>query len=454
MNRPKVVVRAVASVDGRAISAPCAAEGWLRFTHKPEAVLLDGSELPGGDDWEPWPLPSFEGDPKPLYQDFLPDEVVQRPEHRGWFTVVDDRGRQRWAFKEGEGHWHLLVVAARHTPPEYLAYLRRENIPYLVAGEEDLDLRLAVEKLGSLLNVTCVLSTAAGELGGDLLHAGVIDDVNVEFSSIAKGGRGTALLFDSADESPTRLKLVSVQIQTEGRVRHRYQVLREGEGPVEGVLAAEQPGVLPAQPRATGVEEEASESRLPLPLPDTRGTLPLETAIARRRSIRSYTAQDLTLAQIGQFLWAAQGITDAEKGLRAAPSAGARYPLAFCACRADGVWRYHPHGHYLTRHLEQDVRYRLAEATFDVTWLAETPCAFAVCFISGRVCLSYGEERGWTRSLPMDCGHAAQNLLLQAVALGLGSVPVDAFAAAAVKEVLALPEQEGPLCLLPVGHPA
>ena len=453
MNRPKVVVRAVASVDGRAISAPSAGEEWLRFTHKPEAVLLDGSELPGGDDWEPWPLPPFEGDPQSLYQDFLPDAVVHHSEHRGWFTVVDNRGRQRWAFKEDEGHWHLLVVAARHTPPEYLAYLRRENIPYLMAGEEDLDLRLAVEKLGSLLNVTCILSTASGELGGDLLRAGVVDDVNVEFSSVVQGGRGTALLFDSPDESPTRLKLVSVQVQTEGRVWHRYQILREEKEPVEGVLTTEQPDVSPTQPRATDVEEEASESRIALPQPDTCGTMPLEMAIARRRSIRSYTAQDLTLAQLGQLLWAAQGITDAEKGLRAAPSAGVRYPLAFYVCRADGVWRYHPHGHYLTCHLEQDVRYRLAGTTSDAVWLAETPCVFAVCFISGRVCLSYGEERGWTRSLPMDCGHAAQNLLLQAVALGLGSVPVDAFNDDAVKEALALPEQEGPLCLLPVGYP-
>lgn len=237
MNRPKVVVRAVASVDGRVMSAPCAAEEWLKFTHKPDAVLLDSSALPGGGDWEPWPLPPFDGDPQPLYQDFLLDAVVHRPEHQGWFTVVDSRGHERWAFKEDEGHWHLLVLVAHHTPPDYLAYLRHENIPYLVAGEDGLDFRLAVEKLSSLLHVTCVMSTAGGELGGALLRAGVVDDVNIEFSSNAKGGRETPLLFDSPAsepaESPTRLKLVSVQVQAEGRVWHRYQVLREERKPRE-----------------------------------------------------------------------------------------------------------------------------------------------------------------------------------------------------------------------------
>ena len=451
MNKPNVVVHAVASADGRVISAPAAAEEWLRFTHKPEAVLLDRGVLEGGD-WEPWPLPPCEGDPQPLYQDFLPDAVVQRPEHRGWFTVVDSRGRVRWAFKEDEGHWHLLVVTARCTPPEYLAYLRRETIPYLVAGEEEVDFRLAVEKLAALLNVTCVMATAGGEFGGALLRAGVVDEINVEFSSTVKGGRGTPLLFDTPEECPTRLRLLSVQVQAEGRVWHRYQVVREESRSDVGDATEH----APQQPKTpvTPVERDASGSRITLPLPDTRGAMPLETTIARRRSIRSYTAKDLDIAQVGQLLWAAQGITDPQRNLRAAPSAGARYPLAFYVCRADGVWRYYPKGHYLCRHLKQDVRYELAKATFGLDCVAEAPCVFAVSFISARVYLSYGEERGWTRCLPMDCGHAAENLLLQAVALRLGAVPLVAFDDAAVKEVLALPEGEGPLYLLAVGYPA
>ena len=227
MNRPKVVLRTVASLDGKVLSVPCAGEEWLKFTHKPDVILLDESEF-GGDDWEPPPLPPVDGDPQPLYQDFLPDKVVHRPEHQGWYTVVDSRGRQRWAFKEDRG-WHLLVLVAHHTSPEYLTYLRRENIPYLVAGEENLDFRLAIEKLGSLLNVKCVMSTAGEELGGALWFAGVVDDVNIEFSSTIEGDRKTPLLFDVSEtdpsENPLRLKLISVQVQAEGRVWHRYQAV-------------------------------------------------------------------------------------------------------------------------------------------------------------------------------------------------------------------------------------
>ncbi len=251
MNRPRVVVHQGASVDGRLTLAPDilllfgderwqAIAGssnlfeWLKFTHKPQA-FLEGSGSLVRDNEEPEPLPPFEGDSKSLYQDFLPDAVVRRPEHQGWFTVVDSRGRVRWAYKEWPEEewtgWHLLVLVAHHTPPEYLAYLQRESIPYLVAGEERVDLRQAMEKVASQLNVTCVLSTAGGRLNGALLRAGLVDEINIEFFPAVIGGFETPSLFDSPalklDEWPTRLKLISVQVQAEGRVWFRYQVISE-----------------------------------------------------------------------------------------------------------------------------------------------------------------------------------------------------------------------------------
>jgi len=194
------------------------------------------------------------------------------------------------------------------------------------------------------------------------------------------------------------------------------------------------------------------EARITLPAPRTSGPVSLETAIARRRSTRRFSPESLTLEQIGQLLWAAQGITGHKDILRAAPSAGARHPLVVYVCRADGVWRYHPQGHYLTLHLEQDVRDGLVEAAWRQWFIAEASCAFVISDIFERTTQRYG-ERGQSRYVPMDTGHAAQNLLLQAVALGLASVPIGAFVDEAVKKVLSLPEQEEPLYILPVGHP-
>jgi SagB-type dehydrogenase family enzyme len=178
----------------------------------------------------------------------------------------------------------------------------------------------------------------------------------------------------------------------------------------------------------------------------------VEVAIAQRRSVRRYGPETLTLEEIGQLLWSAQGITGERESRRAAPSAGGRHPLVFYVCRKDGVWRYHPQGHSLTLHLEADVREALGEAAWRQEFIGEAPCVFAASAIFERSTERY-QERGRVRYVPMDLGHAAQNLTLQAIALGLVSVSVGAFDDDAVKSVLGLPREEEPLYLIPVGHP-
>lgn len=196
----------------------------------------------------------------------------------------------------------------------------------------------------------------------------------------------------------------------------------------------------------------SSEERITLPQPQVTGSVSLEAAIAQRRSVRRYTPENLKLEQIGQLLWSAQGITGGRDVLRAAPSAGACHPLVFYVCRDDGLWRYHPETHSLTRHVEQDVREALAGAAWRQKFLAEVPCVFAISAIMERTTGRYG-ERGEIRYVPMDVGHAAENMLLQAVALGLAAVPVGAFDDDAVGKVLTLPGQEVPMYLIPVGYP-
>lgn len=191
---------------------------------------------------------------------------------------------------------------------------------------------------------------------------------------------------------------------------------------------------------------------LQLPPPRLDGARSLEAVIAARRSVRSFTSQELTLEEISQLLWAAQGITGPKEYLRAAPSAGGCCPLEFYVCWKEGVWRYRPQGHRLVLHLPEDVRAQLAEAAWNQRYLAQAPVVFAISAVFQRTTHRYG-ERGRFRYVPMDVGHAAQNLLLQAVALGLASVPVGAFDDAAVARVLALPSEEEPLYMLPVGHP-
>lgn len=257
MNRPRVVVCQQASVDGRLAVSPDrlllygderweAISGasdfdlfhWLSATHNVQATLEgSGSLVREGD--EPGPLPPFEGDAAALYEDFLPKAVIQRPGHRGWFTLVDGRGRCRQLIKDGgvfgeswQG-WHLLVLTGYHTPAEYLAYLHSQDIPYLVAGKGCVDLRVALEKMSARLGVTSLLSMAGGRLNGALLRAGLIDEINVEFLPAAIGGWETPSLFDAPalapDEWPVQLELLSAQVQARGRVWLRYRVIPESE---------------------------------------------------------------------------------------------------------------------------------------------------------------------------------------------------------------------------------
>ncbi len=251
MKRPRVIFSTLASVDGRITLAPDVIllfgdERWQgiagtgdpyerpRNVYKPQAIL-EGSGSFVASNTKLDPLPPVTGAKKSLYQDFLPDAVVNRPEHRGWFTAVDSGGRVRWLYKEWPEEswkgWHLLVLAANSTPPEYLAYLQRENIPYLIEGDKRVDLKSALEKMRSKLKVECLLSTGGGKLNGAMLRAGLIDEINIEFMPALIGGGKTPKLFDGpelkANEWPTRLKLISSEALDNGRVWLRYEVVRE-----------------------------------------------------------------------------------------------------------------------------------------------------------------------------------------------------------------------------------
>ena len=184
-----------------------------------------------------------------------------------------------------------------------------------------------------------------------------------------------------------------------------------------------------------------------LPPPKTKGETSLEETLKQRRSIRSFTPQSLTWEQISQLLWAAQGITDKE-GFRTAPSAGALYPLEIYLVIKEGVYHYKPEGHELEQVLTGDVRPNLAALSDD--FIAEAPANIVITAIYPRMERSYREKS--SRYVHIEVGHVAQNIHLQAVAMGLGSVPVGAFYGEQVHRVLSLPKNHQPLYIIPVGY--
>lgn len=181
----------------------------------------------------------------------------------------------------------------------------------------------------------------------------------------------------------------------------------------------------------------------------------MESALQRRRSVREYSDQALTLAEVAQLLWAAQGAAGGDR-LRTAPSAGALYPLELYVVAGNvdhlpaGVYRYLPHEHRLLRIVEGDQRSPLATAALGQSWVRSGAAVLVFTAVYERTTGKYG-PRG-IQYVHMEVGHAAQNVCLQAVALDLGSVVVGAFRDRQVQQVLQLPEREQPLYIMPLGR--
>lgn len=186
---------------------------------------------------------------------------------------------------------------------------------------------------------------------------------------------------------------------------------------------------------------------LKLPQPDTKGAILLEKAITQRRSRRDYLPESLTPEQIGQLCWAAQG----QKGrFRTVPSAGATYPLELFVVSADGLFHYLTLAHSLEELTTEDLRGKLAAAAWGQDFIAQAPVTIVMAAEFSRTTGRYG-ERG-IRYVYMESGHAAQNIHLEAEALGLGSVAVGAFDDAAISKVLKLSGNLEPLYMVVVGH--
>jgi SagB-type dehydrogenase family enzyme len=189
---------------------------------------------------------------------------------------------------------------------------------------------------------------------------------------------------------------------------------------------------------------------IPLPRPLFKGRISVEEALARRRSVREFTSEELSLQEVSQLLWATQGVTDPE-GLRTAPSAGALYPLEIDIALPDGVFQYEPQSHSLIGLADHDRRPALAVAAMDQTVVATAPATFVLAAVFSRTTAKYGREDG-PRFVQFEIGHAAQNLLLQAVALGLGAVAIGAFEEEPTRKALSLTRGHRPLYLVSVGR--
>jgi SagB-type dehydrogenase family enzyme len=218
---------------------------------------------------------------------------------------------------------------------------------------------------------------------------------------------------------------------------------------------------------------QASESetiQLPPPRQDSR--MSVEKAISQRRSVREYAEGSLSIVEISQILWAAQGFTQERKdpprlwnpkyewqgGLRTAPSAGALYPMEIYLLAgnieglATGVYKFVPKGHSLKKIMGGDKRSALSDAALKQAAIEKAAAVVVMAGVYERTSYKYGERA--ERYVLMEAGSIAENIYLQGATLGLGTVLIGAFKDEEVKKVLQMPEDERPLIIMPLGQPA
>lgn len=204
-----------------------------------------------------------------------------------------------------------------------------------------------------------------------------------------------------------------------------------------------------------------SNNIIKLPEPKYSGQMSVEEVLLNRRSVRSYSDESLSLQQVSQVLWAAYGVSDSEKhssiDLKTTPSAGATYPLEVYLLSGDvkglepGLYKYNSANHSLQIHKHGDLRLSVSEAALNQRMLADAPASIIYNAVYERITQVYG-QRGKERYVMMDLGHSAQNVYLQATAIGLATCAVGAFDDKKLKSIVSPPENEVVLYLMPIGY--
>lgn len=228
-HRPRVICHMMASVDGRIVvdgwpdsgearreyeqvHAGYEADGWIcgRVTMEPFA---------GGVRSEAEVAREHHGAPR---------EDFRAPgEHDSFAFAIDASGRLAWESNDIDGD-HVVAILSERVSDEYLAFLRARGVSYLLAGARDVDLPLALEKIGANFDVRTLMLEGGGRINGGMLRAGLIDEVSLLLAPVADGRIGTPALFDVDDDagaaSPRRLALESVDPRPGGVLWLRYRV--------------------------------------------------------------------------------------------------------------------------------------------------------------------------------------------------------------------------------------
>jgi 2,5-diamino-6-(ribosylamino)-4(3H)-pyrimidinone 5'-phosphate reductase len=225
--RPRVICHMATSVDGRIVT-----DGWpdgpairreyeqIHTTYEADAWMCGRITM------EPFAgAARSDADVKREYVGPPRDDYIASGDHESFAVAIDPSGRLAWKENNIDGD-HVVAVLTEGVSDEYLAFLRDRGVSYLLAGKRDVDLAVALEKIGTRLGVRTLMLEGGGRINGGMLAAGLIDEVSVLVSPVADGRVGTPALFDiDADQvTPRRLMLEAVERRANDFLWLRYRV--------------------------------------------------------------------------------------------------------------------------------------------------------------------------------------------------------------------------------------
>jgi len=186
--------------------------------------------------------------------------------------------------------------------------------------------------------------------------------------------------------------------------------------------------------------------------PRSTGPLSFEEALVKQRIVRQFAKQQLKNTEISQLAWAGHSITKAQTALPTEPSTEATHPIELYFATQDGVFVYRPDQHSFEQAGEQDIRNTLTVAASMQQAILEAPCDIIVTGSAKK--LSDQFQNDARKYMLLRAGHVSQNIQLQAVCLGLGSVTIGGFNARSVGRACKLPRESEPVYIISVGYPA
>ena len=208
---------------------------------------------------------------------------------------------------------------------------------------------------------------------------------------------------------------------------------------------------LPAFGEAPRRTRSAETKVIQLPEPNKSGAVSVETAINTRRIARQFADKPLNYAQIGQLLWAGQGITDMQQMLRAAPSADALYPIELYLVTPEGLFIYNSEGHSLKQISTLDLRKQLSAAASGQGPVEDAACDIVIAGSTRKVATKYGNKA--QKLMLLEAGHVAENIELQAVSMGLTSLSASSFEPRNISRICELPGELEPFLIVCAGYP-